>query len=438
MNFDVRDSLLVRNANVRRLILGRLVTNAGDSVYAIAAMWLVYDLTGSSAYTGLAGFLTMAPQAMQVLAGPLVDRWSIRRILVGTQLTQAVLVLVIPLADFLGHLSVWVVLTVMPLVSLLNQLVYPAQSAVVPRLVDDDDLVAANSLLSLSYQGVDLAFNAVAGVLIAATSAVTLYLVDSVSFAIAAGLFVRLSIPSTADGTVGENRNEAEAAVDAVSDGGTDESAGDDEAVQTGYVSDLQAGLGFVRGSILLPLLVSGLVVNGVLGGVWATMPAFADARGGPEAYGFLMAAIAGGMLVGAVGASTFDHLPFGSLTIGLFVFSGVGWLVAIAVPSLAGTVAFLALATVPLGISNVLSVAMIQSLVPESLLGRVMATVGSLSTLMMPVGSALGGFLGDYVGSTSVVAAGGVGLLFVAVYVVALPTLRRLPPIGDIETLSA
>ncbi|WP_396611022.1 MFS transporter [Haloferax sp. S1W] len=442
MNVSIRDWVLVRNANLRRLVFGRLVTNAGDSVYAIAAMWLVYDLTGSSAYTGLAGFLTMAPQALQVFAGPLVDRWSLRRILVRTQLVQAVLVLAIPLADFLGVLSVWVVLTVMPLVSLLNQLVYPAQSAAVPRIVDGDDLVTANSLLSLSYQGVDMAFNALAGVLIAATGAVTLYLLDSVSFAVAAALFVRLHIPAAGEDDEPATDTDSSAATGAVADGGADapvpDDDDDDELGPSGYLDDLRAGLGFVRGSILLPMLVTGLVANGLLGGAWATMPTFADARGGPEAYGMLMAAIAGGILVGAAVASVFDDLPFGPLTVGLFAVSGSAWLAAISVSWLPGTIALLTLATVPIGISNVITMAIIQTLVPDDLLGRVMAAVGSLSTLMMPAGSALGGVFGDTVGAEFVVGAGGAGLLFVAAYVLAVPSLRRLPAIDEMETLAA
>ena len=39
---------LLRNPDFRRLLLGRLVTNAGDSLYAVAAMWLVYTLSGST------------------------------------------------------------------------------------------------------------------------------------------------------------------------------------------------------------------------------------------------------------------------------------------------------------------------------------------------------------------------------------------------------
>jgi hypothetical protein len=58
----------------RRLFAGRVVTNVGDSLYFVAAMWLVYRLTGDPVYSGIAGFLTLAPAALQFLVGPLVDR----------------------------------------------------------------------------------------------------------------------------------------------------------------------------------------------------------------------------------------------------------------------------------------------------------------------------------------------------------------------------
>jgi MFS family permease len=444
MYVPFRDNVLFRNSDLRRLVFGRLVTNAGDSVYAIAAMWLVYDLTGSSAYTGLAGLLTMGPQALQVFVGPLVDRWPLRRILVGTQVVQAVLVLVIPLAFYLDALTVWIVLTVMPLVSLLNQFVYPAQSAALPRIVDQEDLVSANSLLSLAYQGVDMAFNALAGVLVAAVGAVTLYLLDSVSFAVAAMLFLGLRVPKTSESagevaeTDAEPSDEPTTTAAAVTDGGddSDESVTVDVDRDSSYLTDLRAGLSFMRGTILLPLLVTSVVANGTLGGVWATMPAFADARGGPEAYGVLMAAIAGGMLVGALVASWFEAWPLGRLTVVLYALSGSVWLAAVASSSLPTTAVLLALALVPVGVSNVIVVTMFQTLVPDDLLGRVMAAIGSISTVAMPLGSAAGGLIADATSATYVVAGGGLGLLFVAVYIAAMPSLRGLPRTDELETL--
>lgn len=69
---------LLRNMVYRRLLAGRIVTNAGDSLYFVGATWLVYELTGSTAYTGLAGFLVFLPRGFRFLTGPFVDRWPLR------------------------------------------------------------------------------------------------------------------------------------------------------------------------------------------------------------------------------------------------------------------------------------------------------------------------------------------------------------------------
>ncbi|MGA9230563.1 MAG: MFS transporter, partial [Exiguobacterium oxidotolerans] len=63
---------LLKNRNFMFLLAGRLVTNIGDSLYYIAAMWLVHDIGQSAFYTGLAGFVILSPKALQFLAGPLV------------------------------------------------------------------------------------------------------------------------------------------------------------------------------------------------------------------------------------------------------------------------------------------------------------------------------------------------------------------------------
>lgn len=66
---------LCHNQNFSLLFLGRLLTNIGDSLYYIAAMWLVYDLGGSAFYSGLAGFLTLFPELFSFLTGPILDRY---------------------------------------------------------------------------------------------------------------------------------------------------------------------------------------------------------------------------------------------------------------------------------------------------------------------------------------------------------------------------
>ncbi|NIQ52615.1 MAG: MFS transporter, partial [Gemmatimonadetes bacterium] len=94
------------NRPFRRLLAGQLVTNVGDSLYLVATLWLVYDLSGSTVYTGLAGFLLMMPQALQLFLGPFVDRWPTRRLLVAVQLVQATVVAAVTVLWAMGHLSV--------------------------------------------------------------------------------------------------------------------------------------------------------------------------------------------------------------------------------------------------------------------------------------------------------------------------------------------
>lgn len=57
----------------------------GDGLYTIAAMWLVFDLTGSSTDTGLAGLLLRAPRLLKLFVGPLVDRSALGLLLVDAE-----------------------------------------------------------------------------------------------------------------------------------------------------------------------------------------------------------------------------------------------------------------------------------------------------------------------------------------------------------------
>ncbi|WP_458209917.1 MFS transporter [Haladaptatus sp. NG-SE-30] len=417
---------LFKNSDFRRLFIGRLITNAGDSLYAVAAMWLVYSLTGSSTYTGLAGFLTMGPQVLQVFAGPLVDRFPIRRVLVASQGVQAVLVLTVPAAHLLGVLSVELVLVVMPLLSLLNQFVYPAQTAVLPRLVDDDQLTAANSAFSLAYQGTDMVFNALAGVLVALVGAVTLYAIDSVTFVIAVACFLGLRIPSSKDAQADGQRTDSSNGDAIVADGG--------EPAESSYLDDLRDGLRFIRHTPMIWFFGAGFVANGLLGATFAVLPAFADVHGAVGMYGFFLAGLSAGILVGAVVANRLDHVPYGRLSMGAFSFGAVAWVAAVASPWAPATVALFFLASVPIGVTNVIGATLVQRLVPDDLLGRVSAASGSASTAIFPLGALIGGMVGDLAGATAVMYAGGFGMLWIVVYVLAVPSLRTMPAANEVE----
>lgn len=432
----------------RRLFAGRVITNIGDSLYFIAAMWLVYSLTNDPLYTGIAGFVTLGPQVFQFLAGPLVDRWSIRRTLVGTQAIQALVVSAIPVAHVLGVLRVELVLVVMPLLAALNQLVYPAQTAALPRLLDDEDLVAANSAFSIAYQGLDMVANGVGGILIGLVGAVSLFAIDAVTFAVAATIFLTVVVPAAGEETADTTEPQGELDGDAVAaDGGSDPETNDDDAnvaaQEEPYLTRLRGGIEMIRGTFLLWLILGTLVVNFTSGMVLAVIPVYADSLavpglltgiGAAGAYGILMAAFAAGNFAGAIAANTVAESPLGRTMIAGFAVSGLLWTAAIAIDWLPLTAALIVVALLPVGIVNVQVAAVVQSAAPDEYVGRVSSILGSASTAMIPIGSLTGGLVAATFSAQLAMFSLGIGSAGLALYVFALPELRTLPAPDDVS----
>lgn len=400
---------LLANVDFRRLYAGRAISAIGDELYLVASMWLVYALTGSTTYTGLAGFLSRFPRSIGFLFGPLVDRARLGRLLVVVELAQAVAVLAVPVAAAVGSLNASVVLAIVPILAVFGRLSAPAQTAALPRIVDDSHLVRANSIDSVTLRAIGATTQAAAGGIIVLVGAVALFVVDSVTFLASAVFFGSMSIPST-------------------------ESTDSRPSVR-GYLSDVRDGFDVVRRSAIGHMVVAAALATACTGAATAVLPAFADAFGGAGTYGLLVGAMTLGALVGSLLAARFENRPFGRTAIGGFAAAAVCWFGAASVASLSATLLLFGAAWVPIGIYNVLVSATLQTGVPNGLLGRVTATVGSVTGFVGPLGALLGGYLGDVLGSALVIGASAIGFAALASYWIAVPSLRRFPAASDVST---
>lgn len=408
---------LINNTSFVRLFSGRVITDTGDSLYFIGTMWLVWELTGSAFYTGLATALVRIPDLLSVFVGPLVDRWQLRRLLLSTQLINGIGVLVVPIAAVMDRLSVWLVLFLIPMLYFVNGFVYPAQNAALPQIVAKDELTRANSLFSTSVRTVDMVANAVAGVLIAVIGAVALFVVNSITFAIAAILFVGVTVPKTTRNNTADTETEEE------------RDANDD-----GYVTEFRDGISYVRGSALPAMLFGMMVSNFAATALTAILPIFADSFAGPTVYGLLVAAMGAGSLVGAGGAFLVDECPIGWVAIASNVFSGSLLLAAVAAPSIWTTGAVLFMVAVPIGTFNVLFFSMVQSALDDAFLGRVTSLMRTFLSGIAPAGGLVGGAIASVVGS--VMALYGVGgmIALIGVYYFLHPQLRSLPSVAETD----
>lgn len=397
--------------------MGRIVTNIGDSIYYVAAMWLVYDLGGNAFYSGLAGFLTLLPLSLQFISGPFVDRWPVKRTLIITQVLQAILILIIPVTYYFDVLTVEVVLIVMPIVAFIEQFAYPSQSKALPLILKKQELVKGNSYFSFAYQGIDMVFNAVSGLLVAFVGAITLYLADSITFAVAAILFTLLKIPHTKEEAVKKKK-------------------GLKRAVGT-YFHELKEGFAIVFGSLMATFLLGSIVANFAIGGALAILPAFADETGGAEIYGFYLAAMSTGGLIGALLAGWMGKFRLGSFSIVAFFVGAVCWVLSAIVPWTYVGVALFGVAWIPIGGTNVIFAASVQSVIPNRILGRVNTVSASMGTIAMPIGSLAGGFFATVTSPTLVFAITGAGIVFLSIVWSLHPRLRNLPRAEELSAES-
>ncbi|ADJ16458.1 hypothetical protein C497_01765 [Halalkalicoccus jeotgali B3] len=433
-----------------------MITNVGDSFYFVGAMWLVYSLTNDPLYTGVAGFVTMVPQAFQFLAGPLVDQWSIQRILVGTQLIQAAVVSLIPIAHILGFLTVELVLIVMPVLSALNQLVYPAQITALPRILDDEELVAANSAFSVAYQGFDMVANGIGGILIGLFGAVALFALDALTFGIAAIVFATVSIPPANTVTADDRPRDELTGADKLADVSTRPLAGDESGAARGsnplvmdsggshiesentnsYVARMREGMAVIRGTFLVPLLAGAVIANFSVGMILAATPPYADALavpgalnliGAAGAYGILMASIAAGGFVGAIATNLVADCRLGRSMVVGYTLAGVLWSGALLANWLPLTALLFALAYIPIGILAVQVAAVVQSAPLAEMVGRVSSVHGSASASMVPIGSLAGGVVAGWLSPQVAMASLGIATFSLALYVLVNPDLREM-----------
>lgn len=362
------------NKNFTNLLFGRFLINLGDSLYYITIMWMVFDLTNNTLYTGIAGALFMLLEVFSFLYGPIIDRANKKNILVLFSLLQALFLFII-LFIYANDLSIYAILLVLPFLAFLSEFTYPIEGTLIPKFVEKKDLTKANSMMSVAANGVDLFFNAISGILIAATSIYTI-LVGNISIFILATIFFSLLKIK------GNTKTEK------------------DQGEYT-YFSDLKMGLKFVSKREILELMIPFLILNFLLASLTVNLPAISqESFESASSYGILLTASGLGSMVGAI-VSDFvsKRVKFGAIVIGTIILYGAFWLIGL---SIGGHFIYLFafLASISIGVINVIFSVLFQQLPPENMIGRVGTAISSLTTLFMPLGALLGGIVPQLIGS--------------------------------------
>ncbi len=194
--------LLRRRRDFRLLLTGRTVSRLGTMITTVALPVQVYQLTGSSLDVGLIGVAQFVPMvALSLFGGALADAFDRRRLVQIAELSAALVSALLVINASLPHPQVWVLYIAAALGAAAAAVLGPPLSALLPRLVEKDELGAAFAIDWTLGNVASLAGPALGGVLVATAGAASAYGVDVASFGVSlVALTAMRAVPPPAEG----------------------------------------------------------------------------------------------------------------------------------------------------------------------------------------------------------------------------------------------
>ena len=361
---------MFKNKNFSILLFGRLITNFGDSIYSIATLTLIYTLTKSTFYSGITLFLISFTAILQIFVSPLISKFNVKRFLIISQLFQAIILLAITYLIYVNKLQITTLIIFIVCISFINQIVYPIQLALLPKIVKQEDLVKANSLFSIAYQGSDALFNSIGGFIITVFGTIYAFIINSITFFINTFIFIFLS------NNLSKNTN----------------------TIQENYFSKLSSGIKIWNTPLLKPLLIGIIIINFSTSSLLTLLPEYSETS---YFYGILLSASGLGILIGAFlsNSQILKNIRLSTLytTFTLGIALSWGALSIVNNNSITNKIVNFLLflfGWILIGILNTYSQTMIQCIISKDKLDVAMSTMIGLSIAFSPLGALLAGVL--------------------------------------------
>ena len=363
---------MFKNKNFSILLFGRLITNFGDSIYSIATLTLIYSLTKSTFYSGITLFLISFTAILQIFISPIISKFDVKKFLIISQLIQAIILLVITYLIFINKLHITTLIIFIVCISFINQIVYPIQLGLLPKIVKQQDLVKANSLFSVAYQGSDALFNSIGGFIITIFGSIYAFIINSLTFFINSVLFIFLSSDLS--------KNEKTI------------------TTQENYLSKLSNGIKIWNTPLLKPLLIGIIIINFSTSSLLTILPEYSETS---YFYGILLSASGLGILIGAFlsNKKILKNIRLGTLYITFAFGIAVSWgLLSIlnnnSITNKIINFSLFLFGWILIGILNTYSQTMIQCIVNKDKLDVAMSTMIGLSIALSPLGALFAGIL--------------------------------------------
>jgi MFS family permease len=398
-NLAIDFSPLKKYPDFRRLWLSGLISYFGSMFTYVALPFQVKELTGSYLAVGLIGLVEIIPLVVFGLyGGVLADHMDRKKMIWVTEFAALFLSLILLINSLLPSPSLALIYIVAALFSAVDGLQRPSADAILPRLVEHNDLPAASALMSLRWQMGMIAGPSLAGVLISIAGVSAGFILDIATYFLS--LIILIKVKSVPPIEISENPS----------------------------FSSLMAGVKYatsrkdLMGTYLVDLAAMFFAMPTAL------FPFWAEQVGAPWALGlFYAAGTIGSILVTVTSGWVKNYTKHGRA---IFL-AALGWGVAITFAGLVNNLALILLFLILAGASDMVSALFRSTLwnqsIPDEFRGR-LAGVELISYSVGPLGGQTrAGFTAERTSlRTSVVSGGLLCIGFVAFFTALLPDFRK------------
>ncbi len=403
---------MFKNKNFSILLFGRLITNFGDSIYSIATLTLIYSLTKSTFYSGITLFLISFTAILQIFISPIISKFNVKYFLIISQLLQAIILLVITYLIFIDKLHITTLIIFIVCISFINQIVYPIQLSLLPKIVKQQELIKANSLFSIAYQGSDALFNSIGGFIITVFGTIFAFIINSFTFFVNSILFIFLSSDLS--------KNEKTT-----------------NSTQENYLSKLSSGIKIWNKPLLKPLLIGIIIINFSTSSLLTVLPEYSETS---YFYGILLSASGLGILIGAFLSNTqiLKNIRLSILytTFTLVIALSWGTLSILNNNSITNRIINFSLflfGWILIGILNTYSQTMIQCVISKDKLDVAMSTMIGLSIAFTPLGALIAGILSIKYNTKTIIIITSLLIFCVFLFWLFNNNIRKLPSFSNL-----
>ena len=382
-------SLRVRN--YRRFFAGQVVSWTGTWVQWTAQAWLVLELTGSGLGLGVITALQWLPVLLLgAWAGVIADRFDKRKVLIFTNVTSAVLSLILGLATVGGIVTLWIVIVIALGLGIVTAIDNPARQTFTMEMVGRERLTNAVSLNTATFTTARVIGPAVAGLLIDQVGIGQCFLLNAATFVpVTLALWTMNVSELRPSGLVEQQKGQ------------------------------IREGLRYVASMpVLKTLLIMMAVVGTLQYNFQVILPLLARVTfdGGAKVLGLLGAMTGVGMFIGSLSNAAFGRSTRRFL-LGAGISLGFMTLLVSVAPSLLLAVVLL----VPLGAASMAFLATMNSTLQltasDDMRGRVMALYFVLFLGSTPIGAPIVGWVAETFDPRAALALGGIATLGACLY---------------------